>query len=313
MKNIISVIIVAALLPTVSTAQHNPTENHKVVLITGARFAYPLLQKWIDDYSTVNPDVQILIESRGTVDPSKYDILIEAYEHSDEIKRNREYIYIARYAIVPVANSYSDFAKTYGDKGLTKEIIRQLFFHDIYADIETLTIKDTYTVYTRLQKAGAPTVFAKHFGYEQKDVKGKAIAGADEHLLKALLRDSTGVSYLPLSVVYDRISRKPLDGITILPVDINGNGRLNEDEKFYGDLSAVTKNLTNKSARDINNIPIAYLHFSVDKATASPEAVEFLRWIVRNGQDDLEAFGYLAPESHRFEKEKFEQFASKRN
>src|SRR4051812_13520749 len=33
----------------------------KVIVITGTRFAYPLIQKWIDDYNQANPDIQIII------------------------------------------------------------------------------------------------------------------------------------------------------------------------------------------------------------------------------------------------------------
>src|SRR5690349_303278 len=63
-------------------------QQNKIVAITGVRFAYPLVQKWIDDYAKINPEVQVIIESRGTTDPAKYDILIEAYEPDAETKRN---------------------------------------------------------------------------------------------------------------------------------------------------------------------------------------------------------------------------------
>ncbi len=286
----------------------------KVVLITGTRFCYPLLQKWIDDYYKVNPQVQIIIESRGTTDPAQYDILAEVYEQDEEIKKNREYLYVARYAILPVANSKSAFARIYREKGINQDLINQLFFHDIYADKKKeQDINTPYTIYTRLQKAGAPIVFTKYFGYEQKDIRGKAIAGSDEHLLKAILRDSTGVSYLPLTLVYDHASRKPVPGLTVLPVDLNGNGRVSIDEKFYDDLTRVIQRVEESDPKDINTLPTGYVHLSVNKLNASVEALEFLKWIMANGQDDLHDFGYLKPGSNSSENQKFEQFASKRN
>lgn len=297
----------------VSVSSSEPKKKQQVVLITGVRFAYPLVQQWIDDFNKVNPDIQIVIESRGSGDPAKYDILIEAYEPDDAVKKTREYVYIARYAILPVANSNAAFAKTYADKGLNKDLITQLFFHDIYADKEKQQeIKAPYTIYTRLQKAGAPIVFTKYFGYEQKDITGKAIAGADEHLLKSIIRDSTGVSYLPLTLIYDHATKKPVNGLTVLPVDLNGNGKVSDDEKFYDDLNKVVQQLEKKSPREINNIPLEYIHFSVDKGTVSPEAIEFLRWVIRNGETNLHDYGYLNPEPNKLEKEKFEQFASKK-
>ena len=324
-KNFLKALLLFVLIGSSSWAQDNLTasisgtgaegtkKKQQVIFITGVRFAYPLVQKWIDDYNKINPDVQLVIEARGSADPAKYDILVEAYERDQELATDREYIYIARYAILPVANGKSDFAKTYSDKGLDKDLIKQIFFHDIYADKEKeQEIKAPYTIYTRLQKAGAPVIFAQYFGYEQKDIKGKAIAGADEHLLKAVLRDSTGVSYLPLTLIYDHTSKKPVEGLTVLPVDLNGNGKVNDEERFYGELSSVLQQLEGKSSKDINNIPVEYIHLSVDKATVSPEAIAFLKWVNQNGQDSLHEFGYLKPESKRFEVDKFEQFASKR-
>jgi len=296
-----------------AAATIQPKKNQQVVRITGVRFAYPLVQRWIDDFNKEYPDVQIIIESRGSTDPSQYEILIEAYEHADEFMKDREYAYVGRYAILPVANSNSGIAKLYLDKGLNKDLITQLFFHDIYADKEKQEeIKAPFTTYTRLQKAGAPITFASYYGYEQKEIKGKAIAGADEHILKAVLRDSTAISYLPVSLIYDRDTKKSVEGITVLPVDLNGNGRVNDEEKFYNDLPTVVQRLESTSAKDLNNVPIGYLHFSVDKKSASTDAVAFIKWVIENGQKDLSDFGYLKPEPEKLEKGKSELFASKR-
>jgi phosphate transport system substrate-binding protein len=285
----------------------------KVVVVTGNRFSYKLIEKWIDDYNKVNPNIQIIIESRGSTDPHKFDILAEVYEQEEEIKNKREYINVARYAVLPVATSRSSFARIYADKGLNTGLITQIFFHDIFADKEKQkSIEAPYTVYTRLQKAGVPTVFSKYFGYQQKDIKGNAIAGADAHLLKALLRDSTGITYLPLPLIYDEKTRKPIDGLIVVPVDINGNKKVSDDEKFYDDLDKVIEHLEALEPGDVKNIPMEYLHLSVDKQNASAEAIEFLKWVAENGQGDLHAFGYLKPEAKRFQKEKFDEFASKR-
>jgi phosphate transport system substrate-binding protein len=295
-----------------ATAQ--PKKNQQVVRITGVRFAYPLVQQWIDDFNKDYPDVQVIIESRGSTDPSQYEILIEAYEHPDEFKKGREYAYVGRFAILPVTNSKSGIAKLYLDKGLGKDLISQLFFHDIYADKEKQEdIKVPFTIYTRLQKAGAPITFANYFGYEQKDIQGKAIAGADEHILKSLLRDSTAVSYLPLSLIYDRSTKKPVEGISVLPVDLNGNGKVSDEEKFYNDLPKVVQRLESSVPKDLINVPIGYLHFSVDKKSASTDAVTFIKWVIENGQRNLSDFGYLKPELEKLEKGKSELFASKRN
>jgi phosphate transport system substrate-binding protein len=286
--------------------------ENNIIAITGVRFAYPLVQQWIDEYNALHPDIQIIIESRGSNDPATYDILIEAYEPDNETKNKRYYIYIARYAILPVANSQSGFSKAYAIKGLNQTLIKQLFFHDIYADKkDKATIKEPFTVYTRLQKAGAPITFSKYFGYQQKDIKGKFIAGSDEHLLKAVLRDTIGVTYLPLNLVYDQKAGTLLPGLAILPVDLNGNNKVGEDEKFYSHFATVIQRLEENTQQEIKNIPMEYLNLSVDKNNSNPEAIKFLQWIIEHGQKNLHAFGFLLPEPSRLEQEKQQEFMLK--
>lgn len=279
----------------------------KIVVVTGTRFSYKLVQKWIDDYNKVKPNIQVIIESRGSNDPKAFDILAEVYEQDPTVRSNREYLYVGRYAILPVAKSSSAFAKTYTEKGLNTDVIKQIFFHDMFVSEEDRPkpIKMPFTVYTRLQKAGAPIVFTKYFGFQQKDLQGNQIAGSDEHLMKALLRDSTGVSYLPTPLIYDNTTRKPVEGLVVLPVDVNGNGRVNDTEKFYDTVDQMIERLEATAPGDIKNIPIDYLHLSVDKQHASSEALDFLKWVSENGQRDLHDFGYLKPEPKRVDNDKF--------
>ena len=283
----------------------------KVVVVTGARFSYQLMEQWIDAYGKVNPGVQIIIESRGSTDPLKFDVLAEVYSHKEEIKKNRHYVTVGRYAILPVATSSSPFADLYSEKGLNKDRIVSIFFNDIFHNEgKKKTIEVNFNPYTRLQKAGAPSVFADYFGYEQKDLQGTTIAGADAHLLKALLRDSIGVTYLPLPLIYDLETREPIKGVTVLPVDLNGNGKVNDEEKFYDNLDNVIDKLETIEPSDVNNIPIANLHLSVDKATASAEAIDFLKWIQENGHSYLHDSGYLKPDPKERGKERLKELAS---
>lgn len=308
LKSIIRpLVFIAALLALSSFLESraqsiSDKQTGTVVKMTGVRFAYPLVEQWIERYSKVNPNVQVIIEWRGTSDPAQYDILVEAYEQSEEIKKEREYFYVGRYAILPVANSTSAFAKTYVTKGLTSQTIKQIFFHDIYADKDREEkITAAFTTYTRLQKAGSPIVFANYFHYEQKDITGKGIAGSDEHLLKAVLRDTTAVSFLPTPMIYERASGAPITGLTPIPVDLNGNDRVSDDEKFYNNRAKVIERLS-ASGKDVRNVPIEYVHLSVDKKTVKPEALAFIRWVVENGLADAKDFGYLPVEPSRLEK-----------
>jgi phosphate transport system substrate-binding protein len=311
--SVISLLLIASTVALGQSQIPQPGKDPKILVVTGARFSYKLVEKWIDEYTKLNPGVQIVVESRGSSDPQKYDILAEVYDQPADIKEKREYIYVGRYAVLPVATATSQFARYYSNEGLTKQLITQIFFHDIFADKEKeKPVKAPYSVYTRMQKAGTPVIFSKYFGYEQKDIKGTGIAGADTHLIKALLRDSAGVTYLPSPIIYNETG-KPIDGISVIPVDVNGNGKISDDEKFVSDFEKVAAKLESSPSDQIKNIPTDYLHLSVDKQTASPEAINFLRWVSANGQKDLHAFGFFLPDARRIEKQTFNEFASRKD
>ncbi|MDZ7607075.1 MAG: hypothetical protein U5K79_16135 [Cyclobacteriaceae bacterium] len=125
------------------------------------------------------------------------------------------------------------------------------------------------------------------------------------------MRDSSAVSFLPLSLIYNLADKTPVAGITVLPVDLNGNGRVGDDEKFYGSLENVIKRLEETASKDINNLPIEYLNLSVDKNSPNPLAVEFLTWVLQNEESSLHKFGYLSPAIDKSRNESFLTFASK--
>jgi phosphate transport system substrate-binding protein len=292
----IYILLAATLASTAASSQ-----NSKVV-ITGVRFSYPLVNAWIDAYKKINPSANIVIEPRTTTDPSQYDLLIEAYEPDSLLKETRDFVDIGRYALLPVANAQSGFAKEFGNKGLTKELIKQIYFQDAFADKKKeRKINSGYTVYTRLQKAGVPITLAKYFGFEQGNIKGKAIAGADEHLIKAVLKDSTAITYATLGLVFDLKTRNPLTGLTILPVDLDDNGKIQEDEKIFNSVENVLSKL---ETDDVKNVPIERIHLSIAKKKSNVEALKFLQWILNNGRDNLHEFGFLNPDEQRFKKEK---------
>ncbi|WP_221392425.1 substrate-binding domain-containing protein [Dyadobacter sp. NIV53] len=306
MKNFKSLLFAAGLAMVTAPFSFSQEVSQNKVIITGVRFAYPLIDKWIKQYSAENPGSQIVIETRTVTDPEKYDLLIEAYDQEKAVKEGREFISIGRYALLPVANAKSEFAKQYEDKGLIEKTYKQIFFHDIFAEKDE-SITAPFTVYTRLQKAGAPLTFAKYFGYEQQQIKGKTIAGADEHLIKALLKDETGITYTVPGLAYDLNTRKPTEGIAIIPVDLDGNGKVSKEEKLVGNLDQVIEKLETEK---VKNVPVEYINFSIAKNSTNLEAKKFLLWVASHGENDLHQFGYLKPDAKRLqlEKEKLEKF-----
>jgi hypothetical protein len=116
--------------------------------------------------------------------------------------------------------------------------------------------------------------------------------------------DAQAVSFNGLNVLFDIDTRKPVTGLTILPVDLDGNNKVSEEESFYHDLDTIIHKLQDTDPRKINNIPMARLQIAVHLKEMNGETAHFLRWVLENGRKHLAKYGFLRPDSATLEKER---------
>ncbi|MCC5930619.1 MAG: hypothetical protein JJU28_15340 [Cyclobacteriaceae bacterium] len=281
------------------------------VVVSGVRFAYPLIEKWINDYQQANANAEISIVKRGSNDPLEAQIIIDAFPDFSgiDIKKSPAFI-LGRYAVFPVANENSSFANLYASKGLTEKEIKALFFNDLLGDNSDVVNPQSFSFYSRLQKAGLAVTFSNHFGYEQQDIKGKAISGADEHTLLAIKRDPEGVTYNTPSLIYDLETRNVKPGLKIIPVDIDGNGKISKEEKEIDKLDNLLDLIESSRSK---GLPIAPLYIYFRDARPSKEARAFVDWILETGVKDLKHYGFLNAENQDKELEKFRSLLAHNN
>lgn len=150
----------------------------------------------------------------------------------------------------------------------------------------------TPTVFTREEKACAPTAFAIHYGYKQENIKGNRISGDDKFLIYALKKDSSAISYNNPGYVYDLITRKVLDGVTVLPYDLNENAKVDEEENFYNTLDEL---ITGAELITSKKIPVEYVNVSYPKVISEENnnLRLFLEYILTEGQKFNHQFGFL--------------------
>ena len=307
-KYIIAIAIY--LLGFNSHAQDVTKENNKIIL-TGSRFTYPLLNKWIEEYKKKNPEADFRLIPRGSAHVDSANLVINAHELSpEEIKPNSKVVNIGRYVILPVANEKNPLLPKYSEKGFDTKELKQLFFkkYDPLASLEeepTGRKKEKYhpTLYTREQKACAPTTFARNFGFEQQDILGKSIGGDDNHLITAIKKDTNGITYNNLGFIYDIKTRKEVSGVKVIPIDINGNNKIDQEENFYNTLDDVIQKLETTKIPEITvgNINVSALKSDLD---SNKDLSDFLTWILEEGQQYGHEYGFLSLEQNAITEQK---------
>lgn len=278
-KIIVSVALVTCALTTMA--------QQSIVKIAGTRLTYPLFQQWINEYSKTHAGTTFILDSSIPVDST--DILIASYAlQEQDIKAGKQSITVSRYVQLPIVNSNRKDLALLQERGFTEEAFRQVYFTEAPGGKPNIST-NTFTVYTRDKPVCASKAFANHFGNLPADIHGVGINGDDHTLLNAVKKDSNGISYNNLGFIYDLQSRKVVDSIAVVPIDINGNGKIDAQEKIYSTLDDIVSyaQKTNSSKLVIENVNVI-----INKNT-SPAIKDFLLWILKQGQQYNRLYGFL--------------------
>jgi ABC-type phosphate transport system substrate-binding protein len=278
-------LLAIVLSVTGISAQNNVNEP---VIISGTKFTYPIIEKWIAEYAKVNPASIIQLsakpETRGTADLS----IIAHQPATDELKEGQEIIYAGRYALLPVTNSNNPLLNTSKKRGINKKDIDKLFFEVENYDDEPAVEKTRYraTIYTSDNNAGASTTLAKYYGHVSTEIKGKKVFGDDIYLLSAIRKDTFGIAFNNLGYLFDVNTRNLKAGIAIIPLDLKKEAK----PITTGNLDEVISILeTNK----IETIPVEEIGFIYSRQNVRREVAEFLKWVLTDGQKFNHEKGFL--------------------
>jgi phosphate transport system substrate-binding protein len=281
MKKIILLLLVVY---TPLNYLHAQNSNNKVI-ITGTRFTYPIIEKWIFEFKKSYPNVNVYLAPLGSQASDSANLKITSHDiGKSDLKDEDNYVAVAKYGLMSIANTKSPLVPYYKNKGLQEKDINELFFTD------NSDKNKNYVVYTREKKSCAPISFAAYYGHSFSDLSGIKVPGDDKDLLAALKKDSLGISYNNLGYVYNTRTRKLVEGIAVLPVDLNQNGKIDPDENFYATLDEVIKKYENTQSKLLATEDVNIIY---SKVSPTPNIAVFLNWVLNEGQKYNHEVGFL--------------------
>jgi phosphate transport system substrate-binding protein len=318
MKNHISLILsTITLLILISFTSCNKKAEHNNISISGAFALYPLTVKWAEEYQKIHPEITIDV-SAGGAGKGMTDVLSGMVDlamfsrtiSGEETSKGAWSVAVARDAVVPTINAANPYVESITAQGIT-----QLQFKGIYVEgkvtkwnqLLASAKADKINIFTRSDACGAAEMWAQFLGSNQESLSGTGVFG-DPGIADAVRGDKMGIGYNNIAYAYDIKSRKPFDGIKIIPLDIDHNGRIDAEENFYNSLDDLMKAIAEEKypsppARDL---------YLISKGLPSKKAtVDFLNWILTDGQKFVYEAGYiqLKPEKVKEQIEKLSKYS----
>ena len=269
------------------------------IAISGAFALYPMAVKWAGEFRKAYPDVRIDISAggagKGITDAlsNMVDIGMVSREiYPEELKRGAYTVAVTKDAVVAVINSANPAIDAVLSKGLSKETGNSLWISGIYKTwSQAFATKGSIPVhvYTRSDACGAAEVWAKFFGKKQEDLLGSGVYG-DPGLGLAISKDPLGIGYNNIGYAYDSKTKKQLTGLRVVPLDINGDGKITPDENFYDTMDDLVAAI---ASGKFPSPPARELYFVTNGKPQKEIVRRFLKWVLTEGQKFVNEAGYI--------------------
>ncbi|BAU54595.1 PstS family phosphate ABC transporter substrate-binding protein [Mucilaginibacter gotjawali] len=309
---LVPVLIVAALLVSsfVKPVPPKPVSDdlEGTISISGAFALYPITVKWADEFKKLHPKVTFNISAggagKGITDALSglVDIGLASRDIDPaEVKKGAYTIYVTKDAVVPTFNTANPNAAAILAKGVKKGQFSDIFVSGNIKNWKQVAGKVDVPihVYTRSDAAGAAETWAKYFGKKQEDLLGVGVYG-DPGLAQAVKKDVTAIGYNNLAYLYDLKTRKQVAGVHALPIDVNGNGKIDADENFYDTIDQLTDAI---GAGKYPSPPARNLGFLFKGRPKKKELIEFVKFVLTTGQKDVDESGYIALSKAKIQEE----------
>lgn len=292
--------LLLALLTSACT-QLLPSNNEKTlqgeITVSGAFALYPLMITWADEFQEIHPGVEFEISSGGAgkgmedILANKTDIGMVSREITPAEETQGAYpVAVAKDAVFAMINAQNPVLSDLLEYGVSRETLVKIFISgeintwgSVVGDSE---ITDEIHVYTRTETCGAAETWSKYLGGGQMDLLGSGRFG-DSGIIRALQNDPLGIGYSNQIYAFG-LGDLPPSGTLILPIDLNGNGQVDQDENLD-----TRQKATAAVASGLYHTPPARVLYLVTHQKPTGTLQAFLAWVLRDGQTYVDSLGYV--------------------
>jgi len=275
------------------------TDLEGTITVSGAFALYPMMIRWGEEFHKLHPGVTFDI-SAGGAGKGMADALNGAVDigmvsrpiFEAEAEKGAFWVAAAKDAVVATANASNPVLEPLLDHGLTRDVAEGVWITgkvSTWGQMVGGEAGEQVHVYTRADACGAAQTWAQYLGdYAQEDLQGIAVQ-ADPGVAEAVSQDVLAIGYNNLNFAYDVGTGQPVEGLQIVPLDLNGNGRVDPAERFYETKTGLMQAI----AEERYPSPPSRALNLVTKGKPDGLVKTFLEWIMTDGQQYLEEVGYV--------------------
>jgi glycine cleavage system H lipoate-binding protein/ABC-type phosphate transport system substrate-binding protein len=255
-----------------------------------------LTSSWASGYSSLNPEFKINVISAENANTGSFR---EAGANSGFVSGDKiiapeiELLWkmaVGREIIVPVTNSKNPFLGEIYQQGISPEKFARIFNNPekrVWGTV--LTAGQNVPVHLYVVNDGSVIAAVKKF-IDISQVPADGIyTGSVEEMITAIRNDPYSIGFCKMVSIAGPDKQSMIENISFLPIDKNGNGKIDYMEKIYDDINVFARGVW------IGKYPKALYSDVYYVSSGQPEnetEIAFLKWILTDGQQFLYLNGY---------------------
>ncbi|MBZ0244064.1 MAG: hypothetical protein K8F24_12660, partial [Bacteroidales bacterium] len=269
---ILNTLLLAAFLSFISVAASNTTANQEKIdtKVSIQTVAENLTSAFARDGS--KSAIHIATASQESINiPDSESIMLLSKKELQQLPASNWRMAIGRDVLVPIINIEHPQAKTWMEKGITKESLANLLKDSQTSVVEDLEMTQLLETYTNQPKASWKA----------------QMLSTDQQLITQLENNPEIIGFCTFSALKNAIVSGEISQISLLPIDRNGNGKIDHVENFYNESSSFERAVwLGKYPRELTNT-----YYVAASAEPSETQILFTRWAMQNGQEIIAEAG----------------------
>ncbi|OFY51709.1 MAG: hypothetical protein A2W85_08640 [Bacteroidetes bacterium GWF2_41_31] len=301
MKKLIKLISYATLivafathLSAVSATPGNVEED--TIHIWSSPDLFNVATIWVDEYTHMNPGAKIKLERADAAalnqtisNPGHIGFVTNEFV-PDFKSKSVWRLAIGRDIVVPIMSADNQFISEISQRGISPEK-----FAKVLADTSNQTwgnaLNSDQSTLIKSYCIGESSIrsyLAEFIKTSSQNMNIKEVSGIDK-LLNEIQNDKNAIGFCRLVDILDDNSQEIVKGISLIPIDMNGNHKVDFFEDIYHNSTDLARGIW------IGKYPKALFHSIYSVAGTQPTGsneLAFLNWILTDGQKHLYTSGY---------------------
>lgn len=275
-------------------ANQNAPSKKGAVAITSTPDLYELATTWASEYTVLNPGTEIKVTkaSAHTIDLGSTETLglISNISLASVKTEPSWFVAVGRDIIVPIINKGNPFMEEILKRGISQQQLAQMLISPDKQSWGTLMATEQSTP-VHCYIVNDETVLSgvvKFIQTSQLPAIGFTIGTKDE-VVSAIQKDPLAIGFCKVVHIMGTDNQSLVENVSMLPIDRNGNGTLDNMENIYSDVNVFLRGVW------IGKYPKSLYStiYAVSKVKPANEAeVAFLSWVLTDGQRYINPNGF---------------------